>query len=262
VLRIVIIYFVLCLAAIPATAEGDVELAQKSQNPVGDLISVPFENNTDFGVGQEDAIVNTLNLKPVYPTHLGSVFLINRAILPITYQEERVTGDGSAFGLGDLTYQAFFTPAAPGKVIWGLGPAFVFPTHTNSRLGTDKWSIGPAFVILAKPRPWLFGALVQHFWSFAGPGDESSVNLFSFQYFINYNFESGWYLTSNPTMTANWQADSGDRWTIPVGGGIGRLVRFGNRPVDFKAQAFWNADKPDGGADWTLQLQCKLLFPK
>jgi hypothetical protein len=260
--RIMIMCCFLCLATIPALAEGDLELAQKSQNPVGDLISVPFENSTDFGVGQEDAIVNTLNLKPVYPTRLGSVILINRGILPIIYQEEPAPGEGSEFGLGDLTYQVFFTPAAPKKVILGLGPAFIVPTHTADRLGTDKWSIGPAFVILAKPRPWLFGALVQHFWSVAGPGDEPSVNIFSFQYFINYNFESGWYLTSNPTMTANWQADSGDRWTIPVGGGIGKLVRLGNQPVDFKAQAFWNADKPAGGADWRLQLQCKLLFPK
>jgi hypothetical protein len=233
--RIIIICFILSLVTIPALAEGDLELAQKSQNPVGNLISVPFENNTDFGVGQEDATVNTLKLKPVYPTRLGSVILINRAILPITYQEERAPGEGSEFGLGDLTYQAFFTPAVPKKVIWGLGPAFVIPTHTADRLGTDKWSTGPAFVILAKPRPWLFGALVQNFWSFAGPDDEPSVNLFSFQYFINYNFEGGWYLTSTPTMTANWQADSGDRWTIPVGGGIGKLVRFGNQPVDFRA---------------------------
>jgi len=82
------------------------------------------------------------------------------------------------------------------------------------------------------------------------------------QYFINYNFESGWYISSTPTITANWEADSDDRWTVPFGGGIGKLVRFGKLPVDIKAQAFWYAEKPDGAADWTLQLQFKLLFPK
>jgi len=49
---------------------------------------------------------------------------------------------------------------------------------------------------------------------------------------------------------------------VPFGGGVDKLVRFGKQPVDLKAQAFVNAVKPDGAADWALQLQVKLLFPK
>jgi hypothetical protein len=235
------------LTAVPGWTQE--ELAKKSQNPVANLISVPFENNTNFGVGPEDV-------------NIGKMNLINRFILPVTYQEERIVGEGSEFGLGDFTYQAFFSPAEPSGVVWGAGPAFVFPTNTDDRLGVDKWSAGAAFVALAKPGPWLVGALVQNVWSYAGDDDAPDVNFFSFQYFVNYNFKSGWYLTSTPTMTADWEADSDDRWTVPVGGGIGKLVRFGKQPVDIKAQAFWNVEKPDGAADWTLQLQFKLLFPK
>jgi hypothetical protein len=252
-----------CLSvAGPVQAQDDQELAKESQNPVGNIISVPFENNTNFGVGPEDAVENVLNLKPVYPVNLGRLNLINRFILPVIWQGERVKGEGSEFGLGDFTYQAFLSPAKPGAVIWGAGPAIIVPTHTNSRLGLDKWSAGPAIVVLAKPGPWLVGGLLQHFWSFAGDDDDPDVDLTSFQYFINYNFESGWYLTTAPTITANWEADNNDTWTIPVGGGVGRLVRFGKLPVDFKAVAYWNAEKPDGAADWTLQLQAKFLFPK
>jgi hypothetical protein len=256
------IYILLFSAVIITPVMADEDLAKESQNPVGDLISVPFENNTNFGVGEENAVENVLNLKPVYPVNLGKLNLINRFILPIIYQEERVKGEGSEFGLGDFTYQAFFSPAKPGKVIWGAGPAIIFPTHTDERLGIDKWSAGPAVVVLAKPGHWLFGGLLQHFWSFAGDDDDPDVDLTSFQYFINYNFEGGWYLTTSPNITANWEADSDDTWTVPVGGGIGRLVRFGKLPVDFKTVAYWNAEKPDGAADWTLQLQVKLLFPK
>lgn len=82
------------------------------------------------------------------------------------------------------------------------------------------------------------------------------------QYFINYNFKSGLYISSTPTITADWEADSDDRWTVPFGGGIGKLVRFGKLPVDFKGQVFFNAEEPDGAAEWSIQLQCKLLFPK
>ncbi len=57
------------------------------------------ENNTSFGNGPEDAVVNNLSIKPVYPVNLGKLTLINRAILPIIYQGERVKGEGSEFGL-------------------------------------------------------------------------------------------------------------------------------------------------------------------
>lgn len=178
------------------------DLSKESQNPIGNLISVPLENNFEFGVGPEDATVYVLNLKPVYPVNFGKVNLINRGILPIIYQEERVEGEASEFGLGDFTYQAFFSPADSGEVIWGIGPAFIIPTNTDERLGRDKWSVGPAAVVVARPVHWVFGGLVQNVWSVAGDSDEDDVRFFSFQYFINYNFENGWYLSSTPTITA------------------------------------------------------------
>jgi hypothetical protein len=255
--------YILLLSLIVLThAHASEDLAKESQNPIGNIISVPLENNLNFGIGDENATEYVLNLKPVYPVNLGKVNLINRFILPIIHQQERFEGEGDESGIGDFTYQAFFSPAKPGKAIWGAGPAFLFPTHTEDRFGTDKWSAGPAFVILAKPGHWLFGTLVQHFWSYAGDDDVPHVNLSSLQYFINYNFEGGWYLTTSPTMTANWAADSDNTYTVPVGGGVGRLVNIGKMPVDFKLVAYSNVEKPDGGADWSLQLQVKMLFPK
>lgn len=243
----------------PAIAEGDKDLAKESQNPIGNIISLPFENTTEFDVGTEDAIVNTLSLKPVYPVNVGEWNLINRAIVPIVYQEERFPGEGDEFGLGDLTLQVFASPAKPSKLIWGIGPAVILPTHTDDRLGTDALSLGPAVIALAKPGNWLVGALVQNLFSVAGDDD---VNLLSFQYFVNYNFDDGWYFSSTPTLTANWEADSDERWTVPVGGGVGRLIELGKQPIDIKLQAYWNAVHPDNGADWATQLQVKFLFPK
>ncbi len=250
------------MPATPSLAQADQDLAKASQNPIGNLISLPFENNTSFDVGPEDAIVNTLNIKPVYPASVGSWTLINRGILPITYQGERFPGEGSEFGLGDFTYQGFFSPPASGKLMWGIGPALILPTATDDRLGTEKWSGGAALVALGTPGPWMVGALVSNVWSFAGDDDAADVDLFSLQYFVNFNFDSGWYLTSTPTMTADWNADSDERWTIPVGGGFGKLVRVGAMPLDMKLQGFWNVEKPSYAGDWTLQFQIKMLFPK
>jgi hypothetical protein len=58
------------------------------------------------------------------------------------------------------------------------------------------------------------------------------------------------------------KANSGDRWTVPFGGGIGKLVHFGDQPIDFKLQGLWNAEKPDGAANGEIKFQVKFLFPK
>ena len=245
-----------------ARADDIKELAKKSQNPIANIISVPFEHNLEFGVGPEDACVYILNLKPVYPVNFRKVNLINRGIFPVIYQEERVEGEGSQLGLGDFTYQGFLSPAKPDKVIWGVGPALVFPAHTDRRLGTNKWSAGPVAVLLAKPGPWLFGALLQDVWSYAGDSDDPNVNFLTFQYFINYNLKDGWYLSSTPIITADWEADSDDRWTVPFGGGLARLFKIGEQPLSIRLQGFYNVEKPKAAADWTTQLEVKFLFPK
>ncbi len=269
----------LLVMSVPAVFAEE-ELAKQSQNPLGTIISAPFENNFNFGIGPSDATVYALNMKPVYPVNLGDWNLINRFILPVIYSEGQDvsipsgTGidsgyagiidlaQGSAFGLGDMTYQGFFGPAKPAKWIWGVGPALVLPTATEDRYASDKWSAGASAVALTMPGKWVVGVLGQNVWSFAGDSDAADVNKFLFQYFINYNLDNGWYLSTTPVITANWEASSGNRWTVPFGGGVGRLVKFGKLPVDFKLAAYWNAEKPTFGPDWNLQFTLKFLFPK
>jgi hypothetical protein len=164
--------------------------------------------------------------------------------------------------LGNIQYQGFISPANPGKVTWGLGPVFEFPTNTNSRLGTDTWSIGPTMVVLTMPGKWVLGFLAQNIWDFAGKSGEPNVSRFTFQPILNYMIGEGWYLTSGPVIAANWEASSGEKWTVPVGGGGGRLMRFGEQPIDFKLASYWYADAPRFGPDWNLQFTVKFLFPK
>ena len=96
---------------------------------------------------------------------------------------------------------------------------------------------------------------------FAGPGDQD-VNLFTWQYFINYNLPKGWYLTSAPIITANWEADSDNTWTIPSGGGIGKIFRIGKQPINGQVSAYYNVETPEYGPDWQLRIQLQFLFPK
>ena len=160
------------MAAVPVFADSD--LAKKSQNPIGNMISLPMQNNTYFGVGPSEEWANSFQFQPVYPVNLGKINLINRAIIPINYlAEQEVTVPvrtqvntgfvefdvDSVGGLGNITYQGFLSPAEPGKVIWGAGPVLQIPTNTDDRLGTDKWSAGVGGVALTMPGKWVLGFL-------------------------------------------------------------------------------------------------------
>jgi hypothetical protein len=106
------------------------------------------------------------------------------------------------------------------------------------------------------------GALVNNIWSVGGWSDKT-VNLMTLQPFFNYNFSQGWYLTTSPILTANWAAESSrDVWTVPLGGGFGKIIHLGKLPVNLSAQAFYNVATPQYGADWSFRLQCQFLFPK
>lgn len=244
-------------------ADEEEDLAKQTQNPVSDLISVPFQNNINFNLGPHNRTQNILNIQPVIPINLTENWnLITRTIAPVIYQPDITRNSGGEFGLGDINATLFLSPAKSGKLIWGLGPVISFPTATDKTLGTDKWAAGPSLVVLTMPGDWVIGALVNNLWSFAGDNDRPDVNQFLLQYFVNYNFEGGWYLTSAPINTANWEEDNDNRWTIPIGGGGGKVFRLGKQPLNFQTQAFYNVEKPDLGPEWSLRLQLQFLFPK
>lgn len=238
------------------------ELAKKTQNPVSDLISVPFQNNFNFGIGPNRVTQWDLNFQPVIPLHLNECWnLIARIITPIINQPSPAPGIHSAFGLGDINPTFFLSPAKPHKLIWGIGPTFLLPTATDPLLGQEKWCAGPSVVGLIMPGHWVIGALANNQWSFAGWGNRS-VNQMLIQPFINLNLPEGWYLTTSPVITANWKATSDDRWTVPVGGGVGRIFKMFDQHLNAQLQAFCNVKTPHEGPDWQLRAEIALLFPE
>ena len=250
-------------AAPTADGGGGESLAKAAQNPVANMISVPFQNNFNLGVGPGDKYQNLLNIQPVIPIKLSESWnLITRTIVPVVYQQEGVVpGLDSQFGLGDTTLTAFLSPAKPGKVIWGVGPAFLLPTATDDVLGTGKWGVGPSVVVLTMPGHWVLGGLLNNIWSVAGADDRADVNAFTFQPFVNYNFEKGWYASFSPVITANWEAPSDQRWTVPLGLGVGRVFKLGCQPVNISLAYYYNVEHPDLAAEQQIRFQFVLLFP-
>jgi hypothetical protein len=242
------------------------DLAKATQNPVASLISVPLQNVTDFNIGPFDRDRNIIiQVQPVIPLPLGQNWnLITRTIGSLVFQPNIAQSNQGTFGLNDINPSFFLSPANPGKLIWGAGPTFLIPTATDNVLGTGKFSIGPSAVALVQPGKWTLGALVSNLFSVAGPSNRANVNIFTLQYFINYNLKKGYYLTSAPINTANWNAPSGNVWLVPVGGGIGRIMRLGFQPVNVSVQAYGNAKRPDNlpSPTWQLKFQIAFLYPK
>ena len=245
-----------------AFAEDQDALAKAAQNPIANMISVPLQNNFNFGIGPNKVTQWDLNIQPVIPFSLSEDWnVVTRTIIPILNQPSPASGVESAFGLGDINPTAWLSPAKPGKLIWGVGPTMTFPTATDSQLGSGKWTAGPSVVALTIQGHWVVGALANQQWSFAGWGD-TGVSAFLVQPFINYNLSDGWYLVSSPIITANWKADSGQRWTVPLGGGIGKIFKIGTQAFNAQLQAFGNVQTPNNGPDWQLRFQIQLLFPE
>jgi hypothetical protein len=224
---------------------------------------VPFENDFDpqTGIHKEDSYV--LQMKPVVPFTLSNDWkLITRTIIPVIQVPDLAPDVEGTVGVGDVQLSLFLSPAKAGAVIWGAGPVLSFPTASREILGSKKLSVGPTVVVLRIQGHWLFGTLVQNYFSVAGPAVRADVNQMLMQPFANYNLRHGWYLTSSPILTANWEANSNQRWVVPVGGGVGTIVHFGELPVNASAQFFRNVERPQGTTPWSARLQAQLLFPK
>ncbi len=240
------------------------DLAKKAQNPIENMISVPIDNNFNFGYGSDDNTQYILNLKPVIPFELNSDWtLVTRTIIPFAHQPNMYPGRGYINGLGDITPTLFLTQANPGKILWGVGPAVVLPTATDPQLGQGKYSLGPSFVMLAMPDQWVLGILAYNVWSVGGQSSRPDVNQMTLQYFINYNMPHGWYVTMQPIITADWTINkSSDRWVIPFGGGVGHVFSLGHQPINMSLQVYDNVKTQIIGPSWSAQLNIQLLFPK
>lgn len=241
-------------------------LQKATQNPVASLISVPVQNNSNFGANPGYRTQDVLNIQPVMPISISKDWnLLVRWIAPIVYQpvpNAPGTPETGEYGLGDMVPTFFISPKKPGKLIWGVGPVLQLPTATNTFLGQGKLGVGPSIVALSQPGHWTLGVLANNVWSVAGGGSRPDVNQFLLQYFINYNLKKGWFITWQPILTANWEAPSGNQWTVPFGGGLGRIMKLGNQPVLLTGQFYGNAVHPVGTPAWSMKLQISFLFPK
>jgi hypothetical protein len=251
------------LAAAPAHAELSAEdLAKLAQNPVGNLISLPFQNNTNFNFGPEKGTQNVLNIQPVIPISIGENWnLILRTILPVVNQSDFTPTYGSRTGLGNTTQSFFFSPKAPtkGGLIWGVGPVLQIPTATNG-IAPNQWGAGVTGVALKQANGWTMGVLANHVWSVSAEdryGDSSTTFL---QPFLSYTTKKATSFAINTESTYNWETED---WSVPINLTVGQIIKVGGKPVQLTGGVRYWADTPEGGPDgWGARLVVTYLFPK
>jgi hypothetical protein len=261
--RILTVGFVCILVLFAVTfspaQESDSDLAKAAANPLAAMMSFPFQNNTDVGLGEYNRTRNILNIQPVIPLAGGKI--ITRTIFPVVWLPDVSAESGTySSGLADTLFTAFYVQPAKGNLTWGPGLAVEIPTGGEKR-GAQKWSLGPSVVALTQPGGWTLGILANNVWSIGGNSDRASVNKGLLQYFIVYTFPSGWYVNSAPTITVNWNAPDGQKWTVPFGVGIGKIVRLGKLPVNLQLGAYVYAVKPDIAPDWQFRFQAQFIIP-
>lgn len=237
-------------------ASEEVGLKSKIQNPIADLISAPFQNNTDFGTKN----VNTLNIQPVIPVKISKdLLLVTRTIVPVVSVQDYGTG------VSNINLSGFLTSRKVSKFVWAVGAGVMLPS-IDKTLGFDRLGIAPSLGILYQDKGWTYGAIVQNFFGVnnkdaISPTDlHGNLNLFYSQFFIVKNLSNGWYVNTAPIITANWEAENDNRWTVPAGAGLGKLFFVGKLPINAQVGAY-KYIKSASSADWQLRAQVVFILP-
>jgi len=247
-----------------AAAADTAQLAKDLANPVADLVSVPFQFNWERGVGDDDATRTVLNVQPVVPFKLNDEWnLIGRWIMPFVSQPSLSPGMDSTFGVGDITFSAFFSPRRSSGFTWGIGPAVGLPMSDDPTIGSGQWQAGPTVVMLKQNGPWTYGFLANQLWSFAAASDEDrpDVDRTFLQPFLSYATPGGVSYTVNSESVYDREAADGDEWTVPINFSISKVTRFGPFPFSVQGGFGYYADSPQIGPERKLRIAFVLILP-
>ncbi len=257
----------------------DAEVAEMINNPLGSLWLLFIQNDYiaydgDFvknRIGQ-----NTTLIQPVMPFQLtDNVKLIFRPVIPINSFEtvDSIVPNGPIgsapdrndfdvglqreTGLGDIVlWTAFATNemAAPPN-IFGAGITTMLDTASEKELGTGQNSMGPMALAVHVDDSWIYGTVVQHWWTVDGDKDRDDVSLTDIQYIGRYRYSKNTNIGFSPNIRYNWKAEASDRWTIPIGIGIDTMIKMGPLPVKVGMELYHYIKKPDKfGPDWQIRF--------
>jgi len=257
----------------PALKQSLEEISRQLENPLTDMWSLSFENSTLWTKGdamEHTEVANTMFFQPGLPIPIGEnkehVFIC-RPVFPLVtnpvLDATKSDGvDGHKTGFGDIQMMALLGPNRKSGIVWGAGGTFKFPTASDDVLGQDKYQAGPALMIFRMQKPLTIGFLLQHWWSYAGDDDRPDTRQTDIKYIARYSLPNAWAIGFGPTISIDWEADSDDKWTVPIGFGFTKMVRFGKMPVKLLAEVNYSVVRPDTyGTEWKFIFRIAPVIP-
>jgi hypothetical protein len=248
----------------PERADAD-SLAHALANPVSSLWSMQFQfNNVNL---TNDTWNYNLNFQPVMPVSLThDLNLITRPVVQVYDSVQYTDSLGNpqrTTNFGDWTQLEMLSPAHSGHWLLGLGPTFIFPTAGSVYTGQGKWQVGPALVLAYMSPKFIAGVFPQQFWSYAGDPSRPNTNQMILQPIFSFFFHGGWNVGYSGNILTNWEEPSNNRWTVPIGVGVGKVVKFGRLPVKIQLAGQYMVTQPDPvGQRWNIQIQLTPVMPK
>jgi hypothetical protein len=260
----------LSLGAVTSSSTEDAdksssELNRELTNPVSSLWSIANQfNNFELNNGHWS---NNWNFQPVLPLSLTKDWnLITRPVMPFYNIVPHPTESGEwerDAGLGDLALVELLSPAHSGNWILGAGPTAIFPTATSPFTGQRKWQLGPTLVAGYLTKQYFIGVFPQQWWSIGGVHSRPDTNQMNLQPIATLFFPDGWSLGYSGNILANWNAPSEDVWTVPIGLGLAKVVKFGRLPVKIQLAVQYMPVHPRiDGQEWNVQVSITPVIPK
>ena len=256
------------LAPAPSSADS---VAKALQDPLANISAIITDNTINFGMGGEDEKTGyDFQFQPVHsiPTDKG-FSIVPRGVIPIigappqsdfsNLGDPRPAGDSTIWGLGDIVVQTFVAPSTDGGIKWGLGPQFSLRTRTDDAVGGPGWGGGVAGVVVASSGPWSFAGIANNLWG------QDGFNILSMMPILYYNFESlpGYFLAYNNTIAYDWDATSGNHWTVPLGLHFGKAFDIGDGyGLELSLGGYNKVVSPDGAGEWQVKFGISLVLPR
>jgi hypothetical protein len=234
------------------------EIGAKLSNPVSDVWAL----FTEFDLSFSDGDVNRGNSKvggrmivqpvmpiPLYGKGKEEWKLITRPTIPVLFSEpvpKSFDEFNNLGGLGDITLPMLVVPPA-GNWILGLGPTWLFPTATRDAFGRQQWGVGPAGVVGYQTKEWIGFVFPQYWWGIGGWNNKATPDAsnLSMLYGFFYNLPDGWQVGTNPTISYDYKASSGNKWNVPVGLTVSKMTKIGDTPVKFQLGLEYSVVKQD-----------------
>ena len=243
-----------------AASQAQTNLVNQANAPISSVFQIrlqdayaPAFQGGLHGQGNAFSIAITMPLPEYRLLPLPQLSLLT---IPVAATLPLPNGDLTAFG--DVRFVDLGVLDAGHRLLFGVGPTFVFPTANTRKTGQGKWQAGPAAAAAFTPEKWLFGVLAQNPISFAGDDTRASINEMVLQPFISYQVGKGWYVRSEPQFIFDWETG---KQFLPLDLGAGRVFKIGPQIVNCFVEPAWNVSHDGPAPSYTITFGLSLLYP-